>query len=249
MARDFAARNDTDKTDPTNFPDGRLLDSNPPSANNGTAIVEAVLGDVIQFFYKLLRDGGITPTGNADTDTANQFLDGLVAKIRATSATTLASGTVELANQAEVDAGTDNSRAITPNTFATRLNAFRVFNDSAWQPVPEGADADATFTDIFARQWGRVVVVTGRFRVSSETGGAATIGTVPNTIASSGGQSFVRAAATPAIRPATFADYDTLIVTIGGTNNRDLIVSSVQSTPSGTYSFNLTYITSTLVPG
>lgn len=114
MARDFSARTDIDNTDPVNFPDGRILDSNPASANNGTAVVEAVLGDTIQFVLKLLRDAGITPNGNADTDSVNQYLDGLIAKIRETSASETERGSIEIATQPETDASTDDVRAVTP---------------------------------------------------------------------------------------------------------------------------------------
>lgn len=77
MARDFSARTDIDNTNPGDFPDGRILDSNPASANNGTAVNEAVYGDLYQFFLKLLRDASIIPNGNADTDSTNQLLDAL----------------------------------------------------------------------------------------------------------------------------------------------------------------------------
>lgn len=114
MSRDFSARTDIDNTDPANFPDGRLLDSNPASANNGTAVVEAVLGDLHQFFLKLLRDAGITPSGNADTDSTSQMLDALVAKIRATASSETLRGSIEIATQVETDASTDDLKAVTP---------------------------------------------------------------------------------------------------------------------------------------
>lgn len=123
MARDFSARTDIDNTDPTNFPDGRILDSNPSSANNGTAVVEAVLGDLHQFFLKLLRDASITPNGNADTDSVSQYLNGLVAKIRETAASTTERGSIEIATQTEAETGTDALRAVVPLTLAG-INRF-----------------------------------------------------------------------------------------------------------------------------
>lgn len=106
MARDFSARTDIDNTNPADFPDGRIRDSNPPAARNGTRITEAVLGDMFQIFLKLLRDAGITPNGNADTDSNSQYLQALVAKIRETTASTTQNGTVELATNTEVNNGT-----------------------------------------------------------------------------------------------------------------------------------------------
>lgn len=119
MARDFSARTDIDNTDLVNFPDGRLLNSNPPAARNGTAVVEEVYGDIIQIFLKLLRDASINPSGNADTDSTSQYLDALVAKIRATTATTTANGTVELATNTEVNNGT-SGRVVTADGLAQR---------------------------------------------------------------------------------------------------------------------------------
>lgn len=120
MARDFSARTDIDNNDLVNFPDGRILDSSSPAANDGTAVVEAVLGDLHQFFLKLLRDASISPSGNADTNSTSQYLDGLVAKIRATTTSTTQAGSIELATNAEVNTGTDTTRAITPSGLAQR---------------------------------------------------------------------------------------------------------------------------------
>lgn len=121
MARDFSARNDIDNSNPTDFPDGRLRDSSPPAVRNGTVLEEATLGDLHQFFLKLMREAGITPNGAADTDGASQFFNALVAVIRSTSATSDVPGTVERATQAEVNAGTDFERFVSPFTLAGRI--------------------------------------------------------------------------------------------------------------------------------
>lgn len=120
MARDFSTRTDIDNTDPTNFPDGRIRNSNPPSARNGTAIVEEVLGDLQQLFLKLLRDASITPNGSADTDSNSQFLNALVAKMRETTATELLAGAVIRAIQSEVNAGTNADKYVSPATLNGR---------------------------------------------------------------------------------------------------------------------------------
>lgn len=124
MARDFSARTDIDNTDLVNFPDGRLLNSNPPAARNGTAVVEEVYGDAIQLFLKLLRDASINPSGNADTDGTSQYLDALVAKIveviRDTAATVSLRGAVELATLIETQDGINTTNAVTPATLNGR---------------------------------------------------------------------------------------------------------------------------------
>ena len=119
MARDFSARADIDSSNLVDFPDGRLRNSSPPASRNGTAVVEEVLGDLQQFFLKLLRDASITPNGNPDTDSVSQYLQGLVAKIRATTASTAQNGTVELATDAEVNAGT-TGRVVTADGLDQR---------------------------------------------------------------------------------------------------------------------------------
>lgn len=138
MARDFSLRTDIDNTLPAAFPDGRLLDSNPASANNGTAVNEAVYGDVIQFFLKLMRDTSITPNGNPDNETNSQYISALDAYIRdvATGSPTQR-GSVELANQAEVDAGTDPLRVLSVATFTNRLNSTTRFlrNENTASPL------------------------------------------------------------------------------------------------------------------
>lgn len=121
MARDFSARADIDSSNLVDFPDGRLRNSSPPAARNGTAVVEEVYGDLQQFFLKLLRDASITPNGNADTDSVSQYLQGLVAKIRETTASTTQNGTVELATNTEVNNGTPSGRAVTVGGLAQRL--------------------------------------------------------------------------------------------------------------------------------
>ena len=149
MARDFSARTDIDNADPTNFPDGRIRDSSSPAANDGTAIVEAVLGDLHQFFLKLLRDASITPNGNADTDSVNQLLDALIAKVRTIAASTTQRGAVELATNLETQTGTDNQRAITPaalssrNAITTRSGIIRVATNAE---VIAGIVSDACLT-------------------------------------------------------------------------------------------------------
>ncbi len=119
MARDFSARADIDSSNLVDFPDGRLRNSSPPASRNGTAVVEEVYGDLQQFFLKLLRDASITPNGNADTDSVSQYLLGLIAKIRETTASTTQNGTVELATDAEVNAGT-TGRVVTADGLDQR---------------------------------------------------------------------------------------------------------------------------------
>ena len=126
MARDFSARTDIDNTDLVNFPDGRLLNSNPPAARNGTAVVEEVYGDIVQIFLKLLRDASITASGNADTDSTSQYLQALNAKIleiiRASTsqATVSLRGTLELATLIETQDGINTTNAVTPSTLNGR---------------------------------------------------------------------------------------------------------------------------------
>lgn len=50
----------------SDFPSGRVRDN--PGDNTGTPVNEALLGDMTQFFMKLIRDAGITPNNLPDSE-------------------------------------------------------------------------------------------------------------------------------------------------------------------------------------
>ena len=58
-----------------NFTKGRIRDND--GTLNGTPLNELTLGDVYQFFLKLMDDNGITPNGNADDIVDNQLITAL----------------------------------------------------------------------------------------------------------------------------------------------------------------------------
>jgi hypothetical protein len=67
----------------TDFPNGRIRDE--AGAVIGTSLVEALSGDTVQFFQKLIIDAGITPNGQPDNVTQGyQLIDALVDKIKKT---------------------------------------------------------------------------------------------------------------------------------------------------------------------
>ena len=71
-----------------------------------TLVGEELYNDIMQFFQKIMSLAGLA--ANDDYDNENngyQFVDALIAKIRATTATTAAKGTVEKATTAEAQAG------------------------------------------------------------------------------------------------------------------------------------------------
>lgn len=83
--RALSAATNTDNSDPTNYPKRRIKDETSPGVSaDGTIINEIFLGDIIQFFQKLVIDGSISENGNPD-NVANgyQLVEALTAFIRA----------------------------------------------------------------------------------------------------------------------------------------------------------------------
>lgn len=67
MAREILDLTNVDPAD-SDYPYGRVRDITTPGAGDGTPVNEAMLGDVIQFFNKLMDEGAITPNGLPDND-------------------------------------------------------------------------------------------------------------------------------------------------------------------------------------
>lgn len=120
MARDLENIANTDPAD-GDYPSGRVKDSSSPGAGDGVKNNEILHGDWSQFFAKLLRDGSVSPNDLPDnTSNGFQLFEAFLANIRSTSASETEKGTVERATQAEVDAGTDTERFITPNVLQNK---------------------------------------------------------------------------------------------------------------------------------
>ena len=119
------------------YPKGRVRDLN---GGAGTIVNEVLLGDLIQFFQKLIIDAGIVENGNPDNvSNGYQILEALVTKIRATSATTSLSGTSELATESESLTGTDTSRIMTvANNAAVGRHRVKTMSGSETYSVPTG---------------------------------------------------------------------------------------------------------------
>ena len=58
------------------FTKGRMRDDD--GSRNGTPVNEQLLGDMTQFFAKLMTEASITPNGNADDQTTNQIYEALI---------------------------------------------------------------------------------------------------------------------------------------------------------------------------
>ncbi|PXX26286.1 hypothetical protein C7967_11548 [Thalassospira sp. 11-3] len=78
MARDKATLTNIDKSNLTDFPNGRIKDNS--GAGDGTPVNERVYGDLHEVFAKLMRLYGISYNGLPDNETNGyQLLDALVA--------------------------------------------------------------------------------------------------------------------------------------------------------------------------
>lgn len=101
--------------DPANgaYPAGKIRNDNPPA--EGTPVTEELYGDIIQFFHKLMRLAGLTYNDLAENETTGfQFIQALAFYMRTLAASATEKGVVELATNAETQAGLDALRAITP---------------------------------------------------------------------------------------------------------------------------------------
>jgi hypothetical protein len=76
MGRTLLNYPNTDTSDPSNYPDGRIKDD--PSGIDGTPIAEVTWGDQSMFFDKLMRFAGINPNNLPDNETNGyQFMQAM----------------------------------------------------------------------------------------------------------------------------------------------------------------------------
>lgn len=115
MARNLTSIPDIQAPD-ADYPVGRIQnEETTPTPITGTPIIEELYGDIVQFFHKLIRLAGITHNGLPENETNGfQFITSLTAFVRTVLASTTARGSVELADNAETQAGLDSQRAVTP---------------------------------------------------------------------------------------------------------------------------------------
>lgn len=66
-----------DQSDPTNFPYWRSKDSLPPSANNGTPLLENNFNDLVYAILAVIDAAGLTPDENPETILSSQFLSAI----------------------------------------------------------------------------------------------------------------------------------------------------------------------------
>lgn len=77
MARDIQDLTNTDAPS-LDYPYGRVRDISSPGASDGTPVNEEMVGDVLQFFNKLMAEGGVTANGLPDNDYSGfQFFEAL----------------------------------------------------------------------------------------------------------------------------------------------------------------------------
>jgi hypothetical protein len=122
MARQLSA---VPNIDPANseYPAGKIRDDDPPT--DGTPVTEILYGDIIQFFHKLMRLAGVTYNNLSDNETSGfQFITALATYARTLQATDALKGTVELATNAETQAGIDTQRAVTPAALESKTATY-----------------------------------------------------------------------------------------------------------------------------
>lgn len=147
MARQLTSVPNTDAPD-SEYPAGKIRNDNPPT--DGTPVIEELYGDITQFFHKLMRLAGLSYNDLPENETQGfQFVQAMAAYIRTLNASTAEKGVVELATNAETQAGIDTQRAITPaglesKTATTTRNGIAELATNT--EVQTGTDAERIVT-------------------------------------------------------------------------------------------------------
>lgn len=119
MARALTSIPDIDAPN-AEYPSGRIRNEDSPVV--GTPIIEELYGDIIQFFHKLIRLGGITLNGLPESETNTfQLIEALQSYIRTVSGTEALKGVWQSASNAEVQAGLLTSKIVTPVGLQSKI--------------------------------------------------------------------------------------------------------------------------------
>lgn len=94
-------------------PQGAFKNRSAPGAKDGSYLERDWANDWDGFFGSLLRSAGLTPNGTPDTALASQYFDALRA-LGLRQATEALTGVARIATRAQVLAGTDNEKIVTP---------------------------------------------------------------------------------------------------------------------------------------
>jgi hypothetical protein len=160
----------------TDYPGGRIQDKNNAvvPAVKGTPITELIYGDIVQFFQRIAQLGSITPNNTPDNVTnGHQLIEALIATIRTQIVASLTNkGVAELSTEAEVMAGSDNERIVTPYGLDRLVeNLFAISDIGKTYTTPSTghtlSGSAGGFTNI-----GSLVFVEGRFTLNIAGGSA-----------------------------------------------------------------------------
>lgn len=147
MARQLTSVPDIDAPN-GEYPAGRI--KNEIGEDSGTPVVEELYGDIIQFFHKLMRSAGLTYNDLPDNETTgHQFLQALATYARSLASTTTIKGSVELATDAETQAGLDTQRCVTPAGLSSRtasINRTGLVALATTEAVNQGEDNNLAIT-------------------------------------------------------------------------------------------------------
>jgi len=119
MARTLTSIPDTDAPN-AEYPSGRIRNEDSPIV--GTPVIEELFGDIIQFFHKLIRLGGITLNGLPESETNTfQLIAALQAYIKSVSGSVSAPGVWQSASDAETQAGLLTTKVVTPASLQSKV--------------------------------------------------------------------------------------------------------------------------------
>ncbi len=167
MAISILAKVNTDGVS-TEYPYGNIRNND--GSNNGTPVDVNTYADFHQFFAALMAVAPLAYNNLPDNNTNGfQYLEALFMNIRRQQATKDEKGTAELATQAEVVAGTDDERIITPLELATYLGAWVTRSNIADLNVSGGAGIVKNGCLIEYKIIGKTMFMNYRFQVANTT--------------------------------------------------------------------------------
>lgn len=167
MAISIIAKVNTDGVS-TEYPYGNIRNND--GSNNGTPVDVNTYADFHQFFAALMDNAALVFNNLPENATNGfQYLAAFNLSVRKVVATDALKGVAALATQAEVIAGTDDEKIITPLELATYLGAWVTRSNIADLNVSGGAGIVKNGCLIEYKIIGKTMLMNYRFQVSNTT--------------------------------------------------------------------------------
>lgn len=110
------------------YPTGSVKNRSAPAVLDGTPLEKDWANDVLGSRDAILKAGGVTASGNIETADVSDVVVALKNIVSNRTATETVSGTAEIATQSETDAGTDDTRFVTPKKLRWGFSILKATN-------------------------------------------------------------------------------------------------------------------------